>query len=333
MSFDVKLEESEQLIALLSFMASKQSEAFHVAITDRALFLPRKKLFAVKDPTYCERVPLNRVIEANVKKLSPFFLWTLALIMVLVGTVTTVLMMLPIFKGEGGHVSGFPPAIAVVGLVIPFVARRRHGLSISIVNEVFLWKPPLLVDKASRSEVEHFLSQAADALRQAGGTVRDERDTLPPASVSAGNNRANYPLAQADHTATQNRGVLRPCYHCGGPLRIGRWDDWNGFLFRCPHCKRIHGKPWNASAIVLASVLLNALSFLFTIRFKHALSLVLGFVLLFAALSVALDRVQLSETVKLLLLGAALLGPLAINSVLLLRHEMALKVASALKVD
>ena len=88
MSFDVKLEESEQLIALLSFMASKQSEAFHVAITDRALFLPRKKLFAVKDPTYCERVPLNRVIEANVKKLSPYFLWTLALIMVLVGTVT-----------------------------------------------------------------------------------------------------------------------------------------------------------------------------------------------------------------------------------------------------
>ena len=141
MPFDVKLEEGEHPIALLSFVASKKSEAFHLAVTDRAVFLPRKKFFAVKDPTYCERVPLNRVIEANVKKLSPYFLWTLALVMVLAGTVTTGLMMLPILKGEGGEVSGYPPAVAVVGLVIPFIARRRYGLSISIVNEAFLWKP------------------------------------------------------------------------------------------------------------------------------------------------------------------------------------------------
>jgi hypothetical protein len=53
--------------------------------------------------------------------------------------------------------------------------------------------------------------------------------------------------------------------------------------------------------------------------------------LLSVGLGVALDRVQLSETVKPLLLGAGFLGPLAINAVLLLRHEMTLKAASTLK--
>ena len=54
---------------------------------------------------------------------------------------------------------------------------------------------------------------------------------------------------------------------------------------------------------------------------------------MFAGLSVVLDRGQLSETLELLLLGLALLGPLAINSVLLLQHEMNLKTAIAMKVD
>lgn len=200
------------------------------------------------------------------------------------------------------------------------------------MNEVFLWKPPLLVDKASRSEVERFLSQAADAFRKAGVNLRDERDTLLSASGAAGKKRA-YPLARADNEAAQNRGVLRPCYQCGGPLRIGRWEDWNGFLFQCPHCEPTHGKPRSAFAIILASVLLNALNFFFTMRSKHALPVFLGFVLLFTGPSVALDWGQLSETFKLLLLGTALLGPLVINSVLLLQHEMTLKSASAIKVE
>ena len=330
MPFDVKLDEAEHLIALLSFEASKKSEAFHLAITDRAVFLPRKKLFAVKDPTYCERVPLNRVIEASVEKLSPYFLWTLGLVMMLVGTVTTGLMMLPILKGERGELSGYPPAVAVIGLVIPFIARRRYGLSISIVDEVFRWKPPLLVDKASGSEVERFLSLAADAFRQAGVRLRDERDILLPASGAASKKRA-YPLANVDGESAQNRGVPRACYQCGGPLRIGHWEDWNGFLFQCPHCGRTHGRHWNAFAIMLGSILLNALSFLFTMRWKLALPLLLGFVLLHAGLGIALNRNQLSETLELLLSGTAFLAPLAINAVLLLRHEVSLDSATATK--
>ena len=181
MPFDLSLEEGERLIADLSFVVANDPAAFNIGITNQAVFLPRKKLFAVKDPTYSERVPLNRVVEATIKRLNPFFLWTLAVLMVAVGTVTTVLMMLPVFRGESGHLSGYPPAVAIVGLVIPSVSRRRYGLSIHIVGEAFLWKPRLHVDRASRNALQIFLTQTANALREAGVNVRDERETSLPA--------------------------------------------------------------------------------------------------------------------------------------------------------
>lgn len=328
MPFDISLEEGERLIANLSFVVPSDPEAFHIAITDRAVFLPRKKFFAVKDPTYCERVLLNRVVEAKVKRLNPFFLWALALLMVIVGTVTTGLMVLPFLRGERGQLSGYPPAVAIVGLVIPFIARRRYGLSISIVDEAFLWKPRLHVDRASRNEVDLFLTQTADALRQAGVNVKDERDSSLSASKDVGRASA-YPLAKPGDSS-DSRGVLRACYRCGKPLKIRRWDDWNCFLFRCPHCKGIHGKPWSTS-ILLLSVLLNAFSFFLTLRWRRALPLFLGFILLHGFVGFALKHGQLSEMLELVLLATVLLGPLAINSVLLVQHEMALKTASVIR--
>jgi len=330
MPFDITLEKGERLIANLSFMASRNSAPFHIAVSNRAIFLPRKKLFAVKDPTYCERVSLNRVVEGRVKKLDPYVLWSLALLMVAGGTATTGLMLLPILRGEGGQFSGYPPAVALVGLVIPFIATRRFGLSISMTDETFLWKPPLLVDRASRGTLQHFLAQVADAFRRAGVEVKDERESSLPVSRPESNADA-YPVAKAYGESSQIKGVLRACYHCGKPLKISRWDDWNGFLFRCPYCERVHGKPWRAYPTLLASVLLNGISFFFTMRWKHALPWFVGFALLFVSISFVLDRGQLPETLSLALLGVAFMGPLAVNSVLLLRHEMALKAASVVR--
>jgi len=329
MSFEIHLEEGERMIANLSFIAGKAG-SLNIAISDRAAYLPRKKLFAVSDPNYCERVPLNRILQATIRKLNPHLLWALALLMVIGGTATTALMMMPLLKGGGGTVSGYPPAIAVVGLVIPFIARRRYGLSVSIVDSVFSWNPPLLVDSASRKAVGHFLSQTADAFRQAGVGVRDERQRTSPDAREA--ERVNiYPVAPAYGDTEDAHGIRRPCYHCGAALDISRWDDWNGFLFYCPACKQQHGKPWSTYRTVLASIFLNAFSFLFTMRWKRALAFFVGFALLFAGLSIAMNRGLLYGVPELILLGIVFLGPFAINSALLLQHETALKTASAVK--
>jgi hypothetical protein len=324
MPFDIILEEGEQLIANLSFGVPHDSDIFHLALTNRAVFLPRKKFFAVKDATYFERVPLNRIVEAKIKKLSPVFLWALALLMVAVGTVITCLMMIPLLRREGGEFSGYPPAVALVGLVIPIIARRRYGLSISIVDGGFLWKPRLHVDKTSRNAVDAFLTQVAESLRQAGVNVKDERDRT--VSITQGK-PCPCPTAMRGDSPNQ-QGVLRPCCRCGKFLKISRWDDWNGFLLRCPYCGGIHGKPWSAYWLLLASVLLNAFSLFFIMRWRRALPLFLGFALFDIVAGVALDHVELSETLKLVLLATSFLLPSIVNSILLLKHEMALKTPS-----
>ena len=115
-------------------------------------------------------------------------------------------------------------------------------------------------------------------------------------------------------------------------MRLSRWEDWNGFLLRCPHCGGIHGRPWSPYGTLLASLFLNAFSFFFTMRWRRALPLFWGFVLLAVVAGTALDRGQLSETFKLVLLATFFLGPVAVNSVLLLEHEMALKTASVIRI-
>src|SRR5436190_20211579 len=128
MPYSVELERDEQLIGSYSLTLGKKAEPFVFAVTTQALFLPRKKFFAVKDPTYFERAPLHSVREVRIQRLRPYAMLVLAAIMVVVGAVTTFYMMRPQFKLEGGQVSGYPPAIVVVGLVIPFVIRGRYGL-------------------------------------------------------------------------------------------------------------------------------------------------------------------------------------------------------------
>ena len=164
----------------------KKAEPFAFAVTTHALFLPRKKFFAVKDPTYFERVPLRTVRQVTIQRLRPHAMLALAAVMVVVGAVTAFYMMRPQFKLEGGQVSGYPPGIFVVGLVIPFVIRGRHGLVVSYGEKNFRWKPTIAVDKKSRAQTADLLTRIADSCRTAGCNVVDERVRQPTAGRPIG---------------------------------------------------------------------------------------------------------------------------------------------------
>ena len=57
MPYSVELEQGEQLIGTYTLTIGKKAEPFAFAVSTQALFLPRKKFFAVKDPTYCQHCP------------------------------------------------------------------------------------------------------------------------------------------------------------------------------------------------------------------------------------------------------------------------------------
>lgn len=175
MPYTVELERDEELIGNYSLKIGKKAEPFAFAVTTQALFLPRKRLFAVKDPTYFERLPIRNVREVRIQRIRPYAMLILAALMIFVGAITTFYMMRPQFKLEGGRVSGYPPAIVVVGLVIPFVIRGRYGLAIYYDEKLFRWKPTIAVDSKSREETVNFLTEIAEACRVARCNVVDER--------------------------------------------------------------------------------------------------------------------------------------------------------------
>ena len=175
MPYEIADEVQEEFLLDTYFTVSEKSLPIRIAVSKQAIYLPRTKAFAVKDPTYFERVPLENVTEVRVHRLKPYFLWALAAIMVAVGGYTTVVMMAPILAGAGGKVTGIPPAVALCGAVIPFLARRRFSLDVKSSGKPFRWKPTLVVDKKSRLAVEAFIGSVADACRKAGIPVVDER--------------------------------------------------------------------------------------------------------------------------------------------------------------
>jgi len=175
MPYEVALEADEQLIGKYSLTIEKKARPFVFAVTNHALFLPREKFFAAKDPTYFERVPIYAVREVRIQRLRPYAMAVLAAIMVAAGALTTFLMVRPLLKGEGGQASGYPTAIVVVGVVIPFAIRGRYGLVISYGEKRFRRKPTIAVDKRSRTATSNFITEIAEACRAARCNVIDER--------------------------------------------------------------------------------------------------------------------------------------------------------------
>jgi hypothetical protein len=128
----------------------------------------------------------------------------------------------------------------------------------------------------------------------------------------------SYPIAERV-TPTNAKSAVA-CVHCKSPIAVSTWDKYNGFLVECPSCHGFHGRRWNIRGLVFASFLLNALSFFFTMRPGKALAVIAVWV---AAFWLIMPRTEgWPEWAEALAFGALMLGPVIINAVLLVRHQI-----------
>src|SRR5262245_41708856 len=178
MPFEVSLEPGEELILNELYLPSKKAEPFAFAVSGRAIFLPRKKTFAVRDPWYFQRVPLPQVQAVTLRRLRSGGVWILSAVMALVGAFTTYWMLNPVNRGQGGRVSGYPVAVFVVGLMLPFLARGRYALVVSLTSGEFKWRPRITTGGAAKSEAVKLQERILEACRRVGSQVRDERSSL-----------------------------------------------------------------------------------------------------------------------------------------------------------
>jgi hypothetical protein len=167
MPFIVEPQPGEE-VYLRREVQGSHGHVFAIAISNQAVYLPAQKFALKKDPWYFKRVPLSELREVRLRKQKPVPLLILSALMIVFGGATGFLMMWYALRGEEIHVSGWPLAFFVGGIVIPFIARGRRTLVVMTSNGNFKWKPQLAVDMETRETYSRLQDEIVRACRKAG---------------------------------------------------------------------------------------------------------------------------------------------------------------------
>jgi hypothetical protein len=177
MPFTINPESGEEIYLFREFRGSHE-HVFAIGVTSKAFYLPaRKKLTLKRDSWHFNRVGLCDIKQVRLSKERYLPLLLLAAMMFLIGSVTSVLMIwqnLHPFPGQSTRASGWPMAIAVGGLIIPFISRGRRILTIETLDRKYKWKPQLAVDKKTRSLCARIQDEVMQASIRAGVPFLDE---------------------------------------------------------------------------------------------------------------------------------------------------------------
>jgi len=166
MPFTVDPQPGEELYLLKEFRGS-HGHVFAMAVSNQAVYLPSQKMTLKSDSWYFKRIPLSEVLEVGVAKQKSIYIYLLSLVMIISALLMIYLMMAPVLRGEPGRVSGWPLAILVAGLVVPFIARGRKVLSVKMRKGRYKWKPQLAIDRKTREAAAELQREILEACRKA----------------------------------------------------------------------------------------------------------------------------------------------------------------------
>ena len=117
------------------------------------------------------------------------------------------------------------------------------------------------------------------------------------------------------------RTLLPPCISCGEPVPTLGWEADRGFLVPCPSCVHWHGRHWHPRLVLFGSFFLNALSYFLTLRPERALAALSSTFVILWLPAIAFPATEIPDWLGLSWIVCMLFGPLAVNAVLLIRHE------------
>jgi hypothetical protein len=170
MPFVIEPQPGEEVCVQKEFRGS-HDHVFAMAVSNQAVYVSAQKFALKRDPWYFKRIPLSDVREVQLVKQRPLYIILLSAILVVFGAVVSVLMMWRAFHPMPGvpyAVSGWPFALAIAGLIIPFIARGRRVLIVKMRKGVFKWKPQLAVDKKTRELCSNMQDEIVQACRKVG---------------------------------------------------------------------------------------------------------------------------------------------------------------------
>ncbi len=178
---DLELEPGEALLLDDTLEgADKDDVPFSVAVSDRAIFLQRKKRFAVSDPWYYDKIPFARIRRVLVAHHSPAWLWAAS---ILLGAAGLGILYLVAAGGDPlrhRQLIALSLAFIVVGLAIPWTLRSRLRLRVEMTDGRFTWVSRLTLGGSYAADSRRFLLRFADACRRVGLLVETPGSGLEP---------------------------------------------------------------------------------------------------------------------------------------------------------
>ena len=151
---------------------------FAMAVSNQAVYVSAQAFALKRDPWYFKRVPLSDVRDVRLVKQKPIYILLLSVFLFSLGAVLSVLMTWRLLNPEPGvayHVNGWPFALAVAGMVIPFISRGRRILIVRMRKGRFKWKPQLAVDKKTRKLYANIQDEILEACKKAAISVVGSR--------------------------------------------------------------------------------------------------------------------------------------------------------------
>jgi len=170
MPFTIDPQAGEVVYLQREFHGS-HNHVFAMAVSNQAVYMSAQKLALKRDPWYFKRIPLNDVEEVRLVKQRPVYVLLIGLLMILFGGILSFLMMWRAFNpmpGVAYHISGWPFAIFVGGIIIPFIARGRRILIVRTRQGRFKWKPQLALDRKTRDHCSRLQDELIDVCKKAG---------------------------------------------------------------------------------------------------------------------------------------------------------------------
>jgi hypothetical protein len=130
MPFIVEPQPGEE-VYLLRELRNSRGVPFAMAVSNQAMYIPAQKFALKRDAWYFKRVPLPEVMDVSLTRQRSALVYLFSMVMIVFGAVTAYLTMAQAFE-PGARATGWPLAILVAGIVMPFIARGRKILVVKM---------------------------------------------------------------------------------------------------------------------------------------------------------------------------------------------------------
>ena len=167
---EFELSAAEKIILNIQYQASEKADPLVLTLTDRAVYFLNKKKLAASNPFFEDKIMLEEIKAFKITRLRSWPLIIPGALLALAGLYLIIAMMIPVIGGEGGKVSGLPPALFVLGLALPLAGLGRYKMEIIALNKNIKWKMPFIFGKGKK-QIKSYLEQIARAFYNLGGSM------------------------------------------------------------------------------------------------------------------------------------------------------------------